>query len=136
MKDKITKIKIFLSILAVIGFGTGCNDNQNQLDEDNNHLGISQVHTSKPIGQSVANRAKEKIITKEEISDVKAVNTDKELFVAIKVDNFDRFRLKSIEKTVKSDLEKMYPNHKVVVSTDKKMFWELEKIEQRLQKTI
>ncbi|MEM5595105.1 YhcN/YlaJ family sporulation lipoprotein [Niallia circulans] len=134
MKDKITKIKIFLSILAVIGFGTGCNDNQNQLDEDNNHLGISQVHTSKPIGQSVANRAKEKIITKEEISDVKAVNTDKELFVAIKVDNFDRFRLKSIEKTVKSDLEKMYPNHKVVVSTDKKMFWELEKIEQRLQK--
>ncbi|CAI9394385.1 hypothetical protein ABW02_23460 [Niallia circulans] len=134
MKDKITKIKIFLSILAVIGFGTGCNDNQNQLDEDNNHLGISQVHTSKPIGQSVANRAKEKIITKEEISDVKAVNTDKELFVAIKVENFNRFRLKSIEKTVKSDLEKMYPNHKVVVSTDKKMFWELEKIEQRLQK--
>ncbi|MCU5097060.1 hypothetical protein [Bacillus wiedmannii] len=75
MKDKITKIKIFLSILAVIGFGTGCNDNQNQLDEDNNHLGISQVHTSKPIGQSVANRAKEKIITKEEISDVKGLIT-------------------------------------------------------------
>lgn len=122
MKDKITKIKIFLSILAVIGFGTGCNDNQNQLDEDNNHLGISQVHTSKPIGQSVANRAKEKIITKEEISDVKAVNTDKELFVAIKVDNFDRFRLKKIEKSVKSDLEKMYPNHEIIVSTDKKCF--------------
>jgi hypothetical protein len=38
MKDKITKIKIFLSILAVIGFGTGCNDNQNQLDEDNNQV--------------------------------------------------------------------------------------------------
>ncbi|MFS0882051.1 MULTISPECIES: YhcN/YlaJ family sporulation lipoprotein [Bacillaceae] len=134
MKDKITKIKIFLSILAVIGFGTGCNDNQNQLDEDNNHLGISQVHTSKPIGQSVANRAKEKIITKEEISDVKAVNTDKELFVAIKVDNFDRFRLKKIEKSVKSDLEKMYPNHEIIVSTDKKMFWELEQLEQKLQK--
>ncbi len=62
------------------------------------------------------------------------MNTDKELLVAIKVENFNRFRLKTIEKTVKSDLEKIYPNHKVVVSSDKKMFWELEKIEQRLQK--
>jgi hypothetical protein len=134
MKDKITKIKIFLSILAVIGFGTGCNNNQNQLDEDNNDFGISQVQTSKPIGQSVANRAKEKIIVKEEISDVKAVNTDKELFVAIKVENFDRFRLKKIENSVKSDLEKMYPNHEIIVSTDKKMLWELEQLEQKLQK--
>ena len=72
-------------------------------------MSISQVHTSKPINQSVANHAKEKMITKEEISDVKAVNTDKELLVAIKVENFNRFRLKKIEKTVKSDLEKMYP---------------------------
>ncbi len=102
---------------------------------DNKDLSISQVDTtSKPIDQSIANQAKEKMITKDEITDVMAVNTDKELLVAIKVENFNRFRLKSIEKTVKSDLEKMYPNHKVVVSTDKKMFWELEKIEQRLQK--
>ena len=72
-------------------------------------MSISQVHTSKPIDQSVANHAKEKMITKDEISDVKAVNTDKELLAAIKVENFNRFRLKSIEKTVKSDLEKMYP---------------------------
>ena len=134
MKDKITKVKIVLSIIVVIGFGTGCNGNQNQLDEDHNELAISQVHTSKPIDQSIANRAKEKIITKKEISDVKAVNTDKELFAAIKVDNFDRFQLKKIEKSIKSDLEKMYPNHEVIVSTDKKMFWELEQLEQKLQK--
>ncbi|RKJ29898.1 hypothetical protein D7X33_42120 [Butyricicoccus sp. 1XD8-22] len=134
MKDKKTKMKIFLSILAVIGFGTGCNNNQNQLEKDNNDLGVSLVHTTKPIDQSVANRAKEKIIAKEEISDVKAVNTEKELFAAIKVDNFDRFRLKKIEKSIKSDLEKIYPNHEIIVSTDKKMIWELEQLEQKLQK--
>jgi hypothetical protein len=134
MKYKITKLTTFLFILIIIGFGTGCNGNQNQLGEKNNDLSISQVHTNKPIDQSVANHSKEKIITKDEISDVKAVNTDKELLAAIKVENFNRFRLKKIEKAVKSDLEKMYPNHKVVVSADKKMFWELEKIEQRLQK--
>ena len=134
MKDNITKYKIFILLLTIIGLGSGCNENQNQLGDNNKDLSISQVHTSKPIDQSVANHAKEKMITKDEISDVKAVNTDKELLAAIKVENFNRFRLKSIEKTVKFDLEKMYPEHKVFVSADKKMFWELEKIEQRLEK--
>ncbi|MDW2879678.1 MULTISPECIES: YhcN/YlaJ family sporulation lipoprotein [Bacillaceae] len=127
MKDKITTLKNLLFIIMVIGFASGCNGNQNE-------FGISQVHTSKPIDQSVANHAKEKIIAKEDITDVKAVNTDKELMAAIKVENFDRFRLKSIEKSVKSDLEKKYPDYKVFVSTDKKIFWELEKVEQRLKK--
>ncbi|MFS0673736.1 YhcN/YlaJ family sporulation lipoprotein [Ornithinibacillus sp. 179-J 7C1 HS] len=134
MKGNITKLKILLLLLIIIGIGSGCNENQNQMGYNNKDLSISQVHTSKPFDQSIANQAKEKMITKDEITDVRAVNTDKELLVAIKVENFNRFRLKTIEKTVKSDLEKIYPNHKVVVSSDKKMFWELEKIEQRLQK--
>jgi len=127
------KVKIIFFILILIGLGSGCNGNQNQL-VNNHHLSISQVHSSKPIDQSVANHAKEKMITKEEISDVKAVNTDNELLAAIKVRNFNRFRLKNIEKSVKSDLKKMYPDYDVFVSSDKKMFWELEKIEQRLKK--
>jgi Sporulation lipoprotein YhcN/YlaJ (Spore_YhcN_YlaJ) len=134
MKDNITKLKIFLLLLTVIGLGSGCNENQNQLGDSNKDLSISQVHTSNPINQSVANQAKKEIITKEEISDVKAVNTDKELLVAIKVDQFDRFRLKKIEKNVKSDLEKAYPDHKIFVSTDSKMYLELDQLEQKLQK--
>ena len=134
MKDNITKLKIFLLLLTVIGLGSGCNENQNQLGDSNKDLSISQVHTSNRINQSVANQAKEEIITKEEISDVKAVNTDKELLVAIKVDQFDRFRLKKIEKNVKSDLEKAYPDHKILVSTDSKMYLELDQLEKKLQK--
>lgn len=134
LKDKITTMKNLLFIIMVIGFASGCNGNQNEFIQGNSTFGISQVHTSKPIDQSVANHAKEKIIAKEDITDVKAVNTDKELMAAIKVENFDRFRLKSIEKSVKSDLEKKYPDYKVFVSTDKKIFWELEKVEQRLKK--
>ncbi|MFC0270421.1 hypothetical protein ACFFIX_02970, partial [Metabacillus herbersteinensis] len=60
--------------------------------------------------------------------------TDKELLLAVKVDQFDRFRLKKIEKKVKSDLEKTYPDHKIEVSTDSKIFLELEQLEQKLQK--
>lgn len=131
MKDKISKL---ILVLTVIGLSSGCNENQNQLGDNNNDLSISQVHTSKPINQSVANQAKEKVIKEKEISDVKAVNTDKELFVAIKVENFDRFRLKKIKKKVKSDVEKMFPDHRVFVSTDSKMYLELDQLEQKLQK--
>ena len=134
MISKITKLKVGLLILMVIGLCSGCNGNQNQLGDDNEDLNISQVNISKPISQSVANQAKENIITEEEISDVKAVNTDKELLVAIKVKQFDRFQLKKIEKKVKSDLEKMYPDYKILVSTDQKMYFELDKLEQKLQK--
>lgn len=134
MKENITKLKISLLIFTVIGFGSGCNSTQNQLVEDNDHLSISQVHTKKPINQSVANHTKEVIVMKEGISDVKAVNTDKDLLVGIKVDNFDRFQLKKIKKDVQSDIDKMYPNHQVTVSTDQKMYWELDKLEQRLKK--
>ncbi|MCF7625441.1 hypothetical protein L3139_27630, partial [[Brevibacterium] frigoritolerans] len=86
MKDKINQFIMFLLLLTIIGLGSGCN--QNQSGEDHEDLSISQVHTSKPIDQSVANQAKKKVIKEEDISDVKAVNTDKELLIAIKVENF------------------------------------------------
>lgn len=131
---KIKQLIVCLLILTVIGLCFGCNDNQKKLTEDNEDVSISQVKISKPISQSVANQAKENTIIEEEISDVKAVNTDKELLVAIKVNQFDRFQLKKIEKKVKSDLEKMYPDHKILVSTDQKMYFELDRLEQKLQK--
>ncbi|MGG0413400.1 YhcN/YlaJ family sporulation lipoprotein [Peribacillus simplex] len=134
MKDKINQFIIFLLLLTVIGLVSGCNRNQTQSGEDHKDLSISQVHTSKPINQSVANQAKKKVIKEEDISDVKAVNTDKELLIAIKVENFERFRLKKIEKNVKSDLEKVYPDHKILVSTDSKMYLELDQLEQKIQK--
>jgi preprotein translocase subunit SecF len=134
MKDKINQFIIFLLLLTIIGLGSGCNRNQNQSGEDHEDLSISQVHTSKPINQSVANQAKKQVITEEDISDVKAVNTDKELLIAIKIENFERFRLKKIEQKVKSDLEKMYPDHKILVSTDSKMYLELDQLEQKIQK--
>ncbi|CAN7648944.1 YhcN/YlaJ family sporulation lipoprotein [Bacillus sp. SD075] len=128
------KINTCLLVGMVIILASGCTENQNQVGDDSEGLSISQVHTINPISQSVANRAKVKVMTEEETWDVKAVNTDKELLVAIKVDQFDRFRLKKIEKKVKSDLEKSFPDHKVLVSTDQKMYLELEQLEQKLQK--
>lgn len=126
-------LKTFLFLITVIGFVSGCSGNSNQMD-NNKNLNISKVHTSSPIKQSVANQAKDRLLAEEEVSDVKAVNSDKELLVAVKVDNFDRLRLKSVKKQAQSDLENMFPDYKILISTDQKMFLELDQLEQKLEK--
>ncbi|MET3319306.1 UNVERIFIED_ORG: ABC-type phosphate transport system auxiliary subunit [Peribacillus simplex] len=133
MKYKMKTLKTILFLITVIGFVSGCSGNSNQID-NNKNLNISKVHTSSPIKQSVANQAKDRVLAEEEVSDVKAVNSDKELLVAVKVDNFDRFRLKSVKKQAQSDLENMFPDYKILISTDQKMFLELDQLEQKLEK--
>jgi hypothetical protein len=130
MISQIKNVKVALLILMVIGLCIGCSGNQNQ-DADVD-LNVSQV--SKPISQTVANQATENVSMEEEISDVMAVNSDKELLVAIKVKQFDRFHLKKIEKNIKSDLEKRYPDYSILVSADQKMYFELVKLDEKLQK--
>lgn len=133
MKDKITKMKISFLLLTAIGLCSGCAGNQKQFTNNNDDANVVKVHTKKPVDQSIANEAKEKVMKREEISSAKAVNTDKEILLAVKVDNFDRFRLKEIEKKVKSDLKEEYTDYKILVSTDSKMYMELEQLEHKLQ---
>jgi regulator of replication initiation timing len=134
MKDQTIKLIIFLLLLTAIGLISGCNGTLDQQVSENDDMNIEYVHTSRPIDQTVANQSKEKAAKEEEISSVKAVNTDKELLLAVKVHQFDRFRLKSIKKKLKSDLEKMHPEYEIFVSTDQKIYLELEQLEQKLQK--
>ena len=103
-----------------------------RIKDANGDLNVSQV--GKPISQSVANQVTENVSMEEEISDVLAVNSDKELLVAIKVKQFDRFHLKKIEKNIKSDLKKQYPDYSILVSADQKMYFELVKLDEKLQK--
>ncbi|QRG68302.1 YhcN/YlaJ family sporulation lipoprotein [Brevibacillus choshinensis] len=62
------------------------------------------------------------------IDKVVAVRIDDELDVAIQVSNFNRFRLKSIEKEVAQKLKSSFPNAKIHVTSDKKLIMELQKL--------
>jgi Sporulation lipoprotein YhcN/YlaJ (Spore_YhcN_YlaJ) len=134
MKDIIAKVTISFLLLTSIGLISGCAGNQNQFADNNDDANIVKVHTSKSIDQSIANQAKEKVIKEEEILGVKAVNTDKELLIAVEVNHMDRFRLKEIEKKINQKTEKQFPNHEVTISTDSKIFLELEKLENKMKK--
>ena len=57
-----------------------------------------------------------------------AVWIDDELDVALQVSNFNRLRLKQIRKEVFDRLRNAYPNPHIHVTTDRKLYGELEKL--------
>lgn len=70
----------------------------------------------------------------DEIRAAVAVNTKDELMVALQVKQFDRFQKKSIEKKVKKYLESKSKSKEVIVSSDKKIFWEIEKLQEKIKR--
>ncbi|MEH7237181.1 YhcN/YlaJ family sporulation lipoprotein [Bacillus sp. JJ1562] len=100
----------------------------------NRSTAITQINAKKTTNQYTANQAKELIIKRDDVTGVRGVNTDQDLLIAITVPQMDRFQLKSIEKNVKEGLKKKYPDYKIQVSTDQKIFLELDILERKLEK--
>ncbi len=85
------------------------------------------------IDQHFADEAKKIVIAMDEVIETKGVNFNKQIYLAIKVKQFDRFRLKEIRKKGHDLVKKRFPDAKVHLSTDKKIFMELDKLERKLK---
>ncbi|WP_196305251.1 YhcN/YlaJ family sporulation lipoprotein [Metabacillus sediminilitoris] len=122
-----------LHIVIILMIATGCNMANNNNEKNNlniknvSHLDMNHVNMESEI---------EKLLDKEkEVSDVKVFDTDKEIFIAAEIKQMDRFRIKEIEKKLNNLIKDKYPNHNVTLSTDKKIFLELDKLEQKAKNT-
>ncbi|ENQ3105906.1 YhcN/YlaJ family sporulation lipoprotein [Bacillus cereus] len=134
---------ITLLFLLSLNFLSGCNSPldkkvKKEANEKEEHKATKEDTKLKQVSmesvdQSIANQAKDKIFNMEEIIDVKAVNLDNELYVAAKPEHHERFQLKKLKKKMKQTLEKKYPNSKIYVSTDKKIFMLLDKLETKIK---
>lgn len=60
-----------------------------------------------------------------------AIRIDNELNVALQVSNFDRFRLNSLRKKVSQKLKASFPEDHIHVTTDSKLYNELEKLNKK-----
>ncbi|WP_077622206.1 YhcN/YlaJ family sporulation lipoprotein [Sediminibacillus massiliensis] len=134
MKRLIEPIRIISFVLLFVllaGCNTNEKDNRTAIKDPNYDL--TQVNSLPAVNQAVANEAKEAVLKKGPIIGARSVNTDKELLIAVEVKQMDRFRLKELKKDVKKTLEKKYPEKKIEVSTDKKLFIEIDKLESKIQ---
>lgn len=130
-KELIRVIILCLTISLIPLLGTvGCNMQgapaKKPQQQSNNSQ--EQVQTD-PV---LAKQAKEAAKSVQGVDESTAVVMNQELSVAVKVTGFDRLRLKSIRQEVHSNMKKLAPDHKVYVTSDKKLFRDLERVEQQI----
>ncbi|MCY8241241.1 YhcN/YlaJ family sporulation lipoprotein [Bacillus haynesii] len=124
-------ITVFLLFITTIT--NGC-QNATENNNQNKQMAVRHVNVqNEKADQTVANKAKDKLLKREEVTEVRGANSDQDLVLAVQVEQFDRFRLKDIEKQSKEMLKKDFPGYSIEVSTDQKIFWELDKLEKQLE---
>ncbi|WP_240374999.1 YhcN/YlaJ family sporulation lipoprotein [Bacillus piscicola] len=120
-----------LATILIMVVTAACMDEQR--DQGDSSSGLTTVHMQEPFDQSPSIQTKKALMASKEITDVKAVNTDEVILVGIKLDQFARFKIKSLEKKIKNDLKQMHPDKKVNASADYKIYLEVGKLEEKNQ---
>lgn len=100
---------------------------------EDDSIELTKIATNKTIDQQASNQAKDILSKDEDITTVKAVNTDKLLLIAVEIEHNKRFNLDKIEKQLSKQMKKKFPDMKVEFSTDQKMIFELDELESNLQ---
>ncbi|WP_227935407.1 hypothetical protein [Alkalihalobacillus deserti] len=124
-------MKAIINAMVVVSLLAGCQTLTGGARQDIRPMQLSETVI---IDQEYADEAKKIVLLMEEVVEIKGVSDEDNIYLAPKVKHFDRFRLKEIRKQSHDAVKKRYPNATVHVSTDQKIFMELEKLEQELQK--
>ncbi len=123
----IMKKTVFFSMLILVLLITACNIG-GQADE----VKPLFIGANKVFDQTKADEAKQLVLSMEEVVEVKGVNKEENIYIAAKVKQFDRFFLDRIRNEAHDKIKKRFPEANVHVSTDKKVFLELEKLERKI----
>ncbi|MGH0824491.1 YhcN/YlaJ family sporulation lipoprotein, partial [Bacillus cereus] len=83
--------------------------------------------------QSISQGAKKRALTMDEIIKSTAVNSNLDLYIAVTPEHHERFGLKPLRKKLQKQLSDEHPTFDVRVSTDKKIFMLLEKLERKIK---
>lgn len=122
---------VSILIISTVLFMSGCTEEtEREQNKENNN--ITEISTKTLFSQNVSNVSKRLLIKESEVSDVKAVNSDNEIIIDAQIKQMDRFQLENIEKRLKKLVEEKHPNYKVILSTDQKIFLELDELEQKI----
>ncbi|WP_249869952.1 hypothetical protein [Oceanobacillus saliphilus] len=125
---KTTSIIYFCTTLLLVACGNVQPMDTGQNTDD--FADITKISNEYLISQKPSNQAKEMLRKHEEITAVRAVNTEDSIVIAIEVEHHERFTLAETRKKYKKEMEDKFKDKKVEFSTDKKIVLELEKLEQ------
>jgi len=118
-------------ILLTLIISTGCamNSPEKKPPPQQQQENIQQVEIKPELAENVKEVAK----SIKGVDESTATVINNEISIALKVGGLDRLRLKSIRQDVHSAIKKTAPAHEIHVTTDKKLYWQLENIEKQIQ---
>lgn len=90
--------------------------------------------STESFNQSISQDAKKRALAMEGIIEATAVNTNLDLYIAIKPEHHERFGLKPLRSKLKKKLSDENPTFDIHVSTDKKIFMLIEELENKIKK--
>ncbi|MBY0596780.1 YhcN/YlaJ family sporulation lipoprotein [Bacillus bingmayongensis] len=133
---------ITVLFVLLLGFITGCNSHldkevkqeTHKKTEKNKEPKLTNVSMEESFNQSISHDAKKKILAMEEILEVRAVNSNTDLYLAAKPEHHERFQLKSLKTKIKKRLKDENPTFDIHISTDRKIFMLLDKLENKIKK--
>lgn len=132
----IKKILVSVLVCAMLA-SSGCS---NQPSEKKSNVSLVKKTQPAPIEitykkkeKSIAFQVREKMKKIKEIYDVAVIEGDHKILVSYKVKHLQRFRMKKIEKDLTKLLNKEFPKHTFVVSSDYKIFLEAIRLKEELE---
>src|SRR5699024_8171580 len=94
--------RIIASYIMITLLLFGCNMNsETGLSEQGHHTQFTKISTDQSIDQHISNQVKEKLATNEDISHVKAVNSQKHIAIAFEVPHLNDFNYKKLRSKLK-----------------------------------
>ncbi|HHW39126.1 MAG TPA: hypothetical protein GXX18_18140 [Bacillales bacterium] len=124
----------FLFIISFLYFLlTGCSQTEPEtITKGIRPVKMSTTGSQQTIDQDDANKAKNILLRKDQVKLVRSVQSKDLLIAAVELDHWNTFKFKSLTNEMKKTLEKEIKIKNVEVTTDHKIFIELEKLEQKV----
>ncbi|WP_117169868.1 YhcN/YlaJ family sporulation lipoprotein [Paraliobacillus sediminis] len=134
-----SKIKVIwiITSITLFPFLTGCNqeDANPPLINKQSDMNMQQIKNEGGlIEQANLQEINDKILsTFNSVEDVVSLKNHEDMLIAIKTTAFQQFNEQQIEQDVKKEMEKIKPKLNILVSSDQKIFIEINKLVKDLQ---
>lgn len=138
---KVLRFRYLLLLIISISLVGGCNATNKNSEQSSE--GTALIRTTNPPPLAAENtkdeaksvkEIKKMVMANSKIYDAAIIKGDEGVLVAYKVRHMHRLRMKQIEKELKKELEKKYPDEKFSVSSDYKIFLEAVRLQEKSEK--
>lgn len=123
------KFMLKVITLSLLMLTIGCSMQDSPLRKLQSEQQVSQDEKQIQINPELAEKAKGTARMVNGVKDSTAVVIDKEISIAIKVNGFNRLRIKPIKEEVHNKIKEFNKDYNVYVTSDKKLFKQLQQIE-------